>query len=227
MSTETPATLILLVRHGQTPTTGEVLPGRAPNLHLSEHGRGQAERVAERLSVLPLTAVYSSPLERTRETAQPTAQRTGLPVTEEPGLLEGDFGDWTGAKLSELTKLAEWGTVQREPDQFRFPNGESFVEIRDRMVATLARLREQHLGGAVVCFSHADPIRVLVSHALGTPLNRFQRLSVSPCSVSAIAYSQPPPPPQPSHPAESHPDSEPSVLMVNSTHDSLTDLRAQ
>jgi probable phosphoglycerate mutase len=209
--TQAPATLILLVRHGTTPTTGQVLPGRAAGLHLSEQGRAQAERVAGRLEAAGPTAIYASPLERTRETAAATASRTGVPVVVDHGLLEGDFGDWTGAALADLARLPEWAAVQREPGGFRFPNGESFAEIRDRMVATLARLRAAHSGGTVVCFSHADPIRVAVSDAMGAPLNHFQRLSVSPCSVSAISYPR---------------DGEPVVLTVNSTHESLADLRA-
>jgi probable phosphomutase (TIGR03848 family) len=204
-------TLLLLVRHGQTPTTGRVLPGRAPGLHLSDVGREQAARVAERLAALPVTAVYSSPLERTLQTAGPTAQRTGVPVVTEAGLIEGEFGDWTGESLADLARLPQWSTVQHEPEAFRFPNGESFVEIRDRMAATLERLRRAHPGGTIVCFSHADPIRVAVSDALGTPLNRFQRLSVGPCSVSAIAYGD---------------GEDPVVLTVNSTQDSLAELRA-
>lgn len=210
---ETHATLILLVRHGQTPTTGKILPGRAPGLYLSEDGVEQAQRVAERLAELPVTAIYSSPMERTKQTAEPTAERFGLPVVEESGLLEGDFGDWTGAELTALMKLPEWKTVQHQPDQFRFPNGESFAEIRDRMAATLEKLRGQHPGGTVVCFSHADPIRIAVADALATPLNRFQRISINPCSVSAIAYQT------------QAADSEPSVLTVNSTLESLAGLR--
>lgn len=227
--TENPPTLILLVRHGQTPTTGQVLPGRAPGLDLSEHGRKQALRVAERLAEMDISALYSSPLERTLQTAAPTAEQTGLSVQQEPGLLEGEFGDWTGEKIADLMKLDEWRTVQQQPDQFRFPQGESFVEIRDRMSATLTRLRGAHPGGTVVCFSHADPIRVAVSEALGSPLNAFQRISISPCSVSAIAYPQPhdhhddaaalPDPDQ-------LPEAGQRVLTINSTHDSLADLRS-
>lgn len=207
-------TLLLLVRHGQTPTTGKILPGRAPGLYLSDKGRAQANQVAKRLAVLPVTAIYSSPMERTWETAEPIAERLGLPITEEPGLIEGDFGDWTGADLPKLQKLPEWRTVQQQPDAFRFPNGESFAEIQDRMVATIRKLRQQHAGGTVVCFSHADPIRIAVATAMGTPLRSFQRVSIAPCSVSAFGY-----------PVE-QPDEGPRVLTVNSTLDSLADLRA-
>lgn len=206
-----PTTLILLVRHGRTPTTGAVLPGRAPGLHLSEAGREQAERVAERLAVLSLSALYSSPLERTLETAGPTSARTSVPVAQDEGLLEGDFGDWTGARLADLYDKPEWKTVQQQPSAFRFPGGESFVEIRDRMEATLARLRKAHEGGTVVCFSHADPIRVALADAMGTPLDCFQRLSIGPCSVSALSYQE---------------GRDPVVLTVNSTQEPLDRLAA-
>ena len=205
-------TTVLLVRHGQTPTTGQLLPGRAPGLHLSETGREQADRVAQRLSELPLSALYSSPLERTRETAEATARVTGLPVNDDRGLLELEVGEWTGEKLAELAKKPEWQTVQQQPESFTFPGGESFSTMLDRMVAALTRIREAHPGGTVACFSHADPIRAVLAHEMGTPLNKFQRLSVGPCSVSAIAYPH---------------GREPVVLTVNSSQESLASLTAQ
>src|SRR5581483_4900533 len=92
-----PPTLVLLVRHGSTPTTGKVLPGRAPGLHLADAGKQQADAVAERIGTLPkVAAVYASPLERTRETAAPIAKKLGHRVTTDKGLLECDFGEWTG-----------------------------------------------------------------------------------------------------------------------------------
>ncbi|MFE4544347.1 MSMEG_4193 family putative phosphomutase [Arthrobacter sp. NPDC056727] len=205
------STLLLLVRHGETPTTGMVLPGRAPGLHLSERGRAQAGRVAERLAGLPVSGLYTSPLERTCETAEPTAARTGLEVHEEPGLIECDFGEWTGAALSELAALPQWQTVQHNPSAFCFPGGESFIQMQARIVGALGVLGRAHAGGVVVCFSHADPIKAAVAHALGTPLDLFQRIVISPGSVSAISYSE---------------GEGPSVLMVNSTSEPLSGLRA-
>ncbi|MFC4396470.1 MULTISPECIES: MSMEG_4193 family putative phosphomutase [Micrococcaceae] len=207
----TQSTLILLVRHGQTPTTGTVLPGRAPGLHLSERGRAQADAVAERLSGLPVHAIYSSPLERARETAEPSAARAGLTISEDAGLLECDFGDWTGAALAGLTGLPEWQTVQHNPSAFRFPNGEGFSGMQARIVGTLDALRAAHPGAVVVCFSHADPIKAAVAHALGTHLDLFQRIMISPASVSAISYTD---------------GQAPAVLMVNSTSEPLSGLRA-
>lgn len=183
-------TTILLVRHGTTPTTGQSLPGRAPGLHLADEGVRQAERAGERLAELVrVDALYCSPLERTRETAAPIGRAIGLRPKVERGLLECDFGDWTGAKLKDLFKLPEWRTVQKAPSTFRFPNGESFIEMQVRIVGALDRLRERHPGGTIVCVSHADPIKAAVAHAMGTHLDLFQRIVISPCSISAFAWS--------------------------------------
>jgi probable phosphoglycerate mutase len=203
-------TLVLLVRHGQTPTTGATLPGRAPGLHLSDVGREQADRVAKRLAELPrIDAVYASPLERTKETATPIAQARAMSVRIERGLLECDFGSWTGRPLKELMKLPEWRTVQGYPSGHRFPGGESFAEMQHRIVGTLERLRARHDRGVLVAVSHADPIKAAVAHALGTHLDLFQRIVISPCSVTAIAYHA----------------GGPTVLTVNSTGGSLADLK--
>ncbi len=183
--TENPSTLVLLVRHGATPTTGQVLPGRAPGLHLAERGRDQAREVAERLAGLELDAVYSSPMERARETAAPTAQAFGLPVQVDERLIECEFGRWTGAKLTDLYKLPEWQGVQKTPSRFRFPEGESFPEMQQRMVDALQDLAARHRGGAVALFSHADPLKAAVAWLQGSPLDAFQRITIDTASVSA------------------------------------------
>jgi probable phosphomutase (TIGR03848 family) len=203
-------TLVLLVRHGQTPTTGKLLPGRAPGLHLADVGHEQARRAAERIAALAtVDAVYASPLERARETAAPIAAARGLKVQIDKGLLECDFGDWTGAELKKLMKLPEWGTVQRAPSTFTFPNGESFTAMQTRMVGAIDRLRAKHAGGVIVLVSHADPIKAAVAHAMGTHIDLFQRIVIGTCSVSAVAYGM----------------GAPIVLTVNSTGGSLAELR--
>ncbi len=208
VTTPPPPTLVLLVRHGQTPTTGKVLPGRAPGLHLADKGREQAETVAQRIHALQsdkrkVAAIYASPLERTRETAAPIAKALGLRLRRHRGLLEADFGDWTGAELKKLYKLPEWRTVQRNPSGFRFPGGESFTEMQTRICGAIDELRTTHPGETIVAVSHADPIKAAVAHAMGTHLDLFQRVVVSPCSVSAILYGV----------------DGPVVLAVNSTGD--------
>ena len=204
------STLVLLVRHGQTPTTGKVLPGRAPGLHLADVGNQQAQRAADRIAELKtVDAIYASPLERARETAAPIAAARGMKVQIDKGLLECDFGDWTGAELKKLMKLPEWGTVQRAPSTFTFPGGESFNAMQTRMVTAIDRLRVLHAGGVIVCVSHADPIKAAVAHAMGTHIDLFQRIVIGTCSITAIAYGM----------------GAPIVLTVNSTGGPLTELR--
>lgn len=199
-------TTILLVRHGRTPTTGRVLPGRAPGLHLSEQGLAQANHAARRISQLPgVAAVYASPLERARETAQPIASGLKLRVRTAKGLNECDFGEWTGKSLSRLAKLQAWKTVQRYPSGFRFPGGESFAQMQTRIVDTLGGLVAGHAGATVVAVSHADPIKAAVAAATGVHLDLFQRIAISPCSITAITYHQ----------------QGPMVLCVNSMGDDL------
>lgn len=188
-----------------------MLPGRAKGLHLSDEGRAQAERAAERIAALGakrVTAVYSSPMERARETAAPTAKVLGLKVGVERGLNEADFGQWTGRKLSDLRKLNEWKQVQSYPSGFRFPDGESFAEMQTRMTGAIARLVQHHPGTTIVCASHADTIKAAVAHAMGTHLDHFQRIVIGPCSITAITYSF----------------DGPIVLAVNSMGDDLTAL---
>jgi probable phosphoglycerate mutase len=203
-------TLLLLIRHGQTPTTGTVLPGRAKGLHLADAGREQAAAVAERIAPFAdrVGGVYASPLERTRETAAPIAKAVGRRVRVDRGLLEADFGEWTGAELKALTKLPEWKAVQHRPSTFRFPGGESFAEMQLRMMGAVERLVAAHPGQVVVAVSHADPIKAAVAQAMGCHLDLFQRIVVSPCSVTAIA----------------HGPGGPMVLCVNSTGRDLTSL---
>ena len=205
------ATTVLLVRHGATLTTGSVLPGRAPGLHLSERGAAQAQAVAQRIAQLTKkpVALYVSPLERARETAAPIAAALALRPVIDRGLLECDFGEWTGKKLSQLSRKAEWKTVQNAPSTFRFPEGESFSQMQQRVWATLEKLAARHRGRTIVAVSHADPIKAAVTFAQGVPLDLFQRTVISTCSVSAITFTA----------------SGPIVLTVNSTA-TLKDLTA-
>lgn len=213
-SQEPKPTTVLLVRHGRTPTTGQVLPGRARGLHLSDEGKAQAERAAQRIAALTqpkskgVTAVYSSPMERARETAAPLAKLLGLKVQQHKGLIEADFGEWTGRNLSELGKLPEWKQVQRYPSGFRFPGGESFSEMQTRMTGAIAQLVAKHPDEIVMCASHADTIKAAVAAAMGSHLDLFQRIVIGPCSITAITYTP----------------SGPIVLAVNSMGDDLKTL---
>jgi broad specificity phosphatase PhoE len=145
--------------------------------------------VATRIGTLKgVTAIYSSPLARARETATPVARSCQRALRIERGLIECDFGEWTGAKLSRLQHRPDWRIVQRYPSGFRFPGGESFPEMQTRIVSTIARLVQSHPGTTIVAVSHADPIKAAVAHALGIHLDLFQRIAIATASITAIAY---------------------------------------
>jgi probable phosphomutase (TIGR03848 family) len=180
------STRIVLVRHAVTAETGSKLSGRAPGIDLSEEGRGQAERAGERLAPVPVSAVYASPIERTTQTAELIAKHHGLPVQPLPAVIEADYGEWTGEKLSDLMKLDLWKTVQVAPSRVRFPEGEAMVAMQARMVEAIEALVADHPGETVVVVSHADPIKAVVAHFTGLPLDLFQRIAVSPASVTVL-----------------------------------------
>ena len=186
-----------------------MLPGRAKGLHLADKGRAQADAAADRIGALEkVHAVYSSPLERTRETAAPIGRAVEQKVRIARGLLECDFGTWTGKKLSSLRKKPEWSTVQNRPSVFRFPEGESFAEMQLRIWNQLADLVADHPGETVVAVSHADPIKAAVAMASGVHLDLFQRTVISPCSITPLLFTT----------------AGPVVLAVNSTGDDLRTL---
>jgi len=178
--------LILLVRHALTDATGNRLSGQATGLHLSEVGRAQAEGAAERLRPLPLAALYSSPLERCVETAEFIAAGRSLTIVERPALMEVDYGSWTGRSFGQLYRTAGWKRLMQAPSSIRFPNGETLQEVQSRCVAALEEIGARHPKAAVAVVAHADVIRLSLAHYAGVHLDLYQRLTVSPASVSAV-----------------------------------------
>ncbi len=180
---------ILLIRHGENEYVKKGrLAGRLPDVHLNEKGRQQAQAVAEKLTGAPVKAVYSSPLERTMETAEPIAKALNLEIIPRQGLIETDFGEWQDKKIKGLSRLKIWRIVQFAPALMRFPQGESFAECQFRMMQELETLRAQHdPKDLIVCVSHSDPIKLVVAYYLGLPLDLFQRLNVAPASITALA----------------------------------------
>jgi probable phosphoglycerate mutase len=180
------ATTIVLLRHATTAATGRRLGGRKPGVHLDAPGRAQAVAAARRLAALPVSAVYASPLERTRETAAAVARTHGLRVRIERGILEVDYGDWTDRPLAQLRRLTLWRTVLQAPSRMTFPGGESIRSAQQRAVEATERIAAAHPGETVVLVSHADVIKAVVAHHLGMGLDLFQRIVISPASSSVI-----------------------------------------
>ena len=181
---------LLLVRHAPTPETGRSLTGRLPGHDLSEAGQEMAAALGERLSTLTLAAIYTSPLERTRQTAEAIAtrqrKRAARLITNHAGLLEVDYGSWSGRSLRSLYRLTAWRMVVTAPSRMRFPGGESLVEAQARAVETCEELARCHRSGTLAAVTHADIIKAVVSHYLGQPLDLFNRMAVSPASVTVL-----------------------------------------
>jgi probable phosphoglycerate mutase len=182
-------TYLLLIRHGENDWVGtNRLAGRTTGVHLNDKGRQQSAWLAEVLKSQPVSAVYSSPLERCLQTAEPVAAALGQQVQQEPGLLEVDYGQWQGGDLKELSKLPEWQSVQHFPSTFRFPEGESLHQTQSRAVWAIERIVQNHPNQLVALFSHGDVIRTTLAHYMGTPLDLFQRIHISTASISALAF---------------------------------------
>lgn len=185
--------LLLLIRHGENDfvKTGK-LPGKSPGIHLNERGQKQAQALGEALKDVPLKAIYSSPLERAMETATPIASARKLEIIPEPDLMDTDVGSWQGKSLKVLRHTKVWSIVQNAPSRFRFPDGESFVESQARYVSALERIIQKHNKpkDIVAVVFHADPIKLVVSHFLGLPLDHFQRLSCDTASLTAMYISE-------------------------------------
>ena len=181
-----PTTKLVLVRHAVTEQTGPLLSGRTPGIDLSDDGRAQAKALGERLADVPVASVYASPIERTTQTAEAVAAHHGLAVRSLPGVLEADYGEWTGGKLAELARTDLWKTVQHNPSRARFPGGETLAGMQARMVAALDEVVADHAGEVLVVVSHADPIKAAIAHYTGVHLDLFQRIVVAPTSVTVF-----------------------------------------
>ena len=181
---------LLLIRHAVNDWVGDRLAGWTPGVHLNDEGQAQAVALSGRLDKTPLAAVYSSPLERTIETAQPLATAQGLTIQVRQGLGEAQYGDWTGRSLKELSDDKMWPVVQVYPSGARFPGGESMREVQSRIVAELDAIRDDHAGQTVAVISHSDPIKMAVAHYAGLALDLFQRITISPASVTAFVFTQ-------------------------------------
>jgi probable phosphomutase (TIGR03848 family) len=181
-------TVLMLIRHGENDYLKQNrLPGHLPDIHLNTHGREQAEALAESLKTLRIRAIYSSPLERAIETAEPLAQRLGLAIQLRPGLTDTNVGDWEGRLLKDLRKLPLWKQVQEMPSQAHFPGGESILETQKRVVREIDIICQVHKPKEMVAVVfHADPIKAVLAHFLGLPLDNFQKLWVATGSLSVL-----------------------------------------
>ena len=184
--------LLLLIRHGENEyvKTGK-MAGQLPDVHLNERGRKQAVELAGALKKVPLKAIYASPLERAVETAEPIAEGHKLEINLRPQLMDTDIGNWQGRTLKQVRRIKKWKIVQQAPSRFTFPEGESFLETQTRIASCLDEIAASHKPKDIVAVVfHADPIKLVVAHYLGMPLDHFQRLACDTASVTVLYVSE-------------------------------------
>ena len=177
---------LYLVRHAVTAETGKSLSGRIPGIPLSVDGQAMAATLAEHLSAIKLVAIYTSPIERCRETASVLAAGRPIRPQRDKAFIEADYGKWSGRRLSSLYKLKAWTNLMTSASRFRFPDGETLGEVQRRAVSAVERLADKHRGESIAISSHADVIRVVLANYLGTPLDLIHRIDVLPASVSIV-----------------------------------------
>jgi probable phosphomutase (TIGR03848 family) len=188
-------TTLFLVRHAVNDfvKTGK-LAGWTPEVHLNDEGKAQAEALGQRLADTRIQCIYSSPLERTMETAEAIRQHhPHLCIESNSAIGEVRYGDWEGMEIAALRQRKMWDIVQEYPSRAQFPNGETMRAVQVRAVDEIERIVRRHPGQAVVIVSHADLIKMVLAHYLGMHLDNFQRIVVSPASISMlmVGHSRP------------------------------------
>lgn len=180
-------TTLFLIRHASCSGLGLRLWGRTANITLDLKGELQAQRLVDRFKDVALDAIYSSPMERALQTAEPLARNANLEVKESQALNEIDFGDWTGKTFDELSGDAVWRRFNTRRSGTAIPGGESFLEVQNRTVKELNAIASRHANGRVAIVTHADVIRAAVVTFSAMPVDLIERIEISPCSVSAVA----------------------------------------
>ncbi|HVV74780.1 MAG TPA: bifunctional RNase H/acid phosphatase [Mycobacteriales bacterium] len=184
-----PATIATILRHGETPLSVEKRFSGRGDAALTDRGIAQAEAAATRLAGLGLDVIVSSPLRRTRQTADIVAARAGVEVVVEDGFAETDFGEWEGATFGEIGK--------RSPEQLRAwladpnlapPGGESMTDTAKRVQAARERTIAAHPDAKILVVTHVTPIKLLLRDALDAPLHTVFRIHIDPASVSLIDW---------------------------------------
>ena len=179
-------TTVLLIRHAIHDRLNRVLCGRMPGVSINSAGEAQARALADRLAKLGIAAIYSSPLERTQETAAPLSKRLGLPITIDPLLDEVDFGAWTGLTFEALHGESGWTVWNTERSQGRPPGGETIQDVQRRLALWLRNMAVVQLNHTIAAFSHADVIKAAVADILGSSIDRLHRFAIDPVTVTRI-----------------------------------------
>ncbi len=181
---------IYLVRHGQTDLLGKVLCGNLPGVHLNKIGKNQAQKTAEYLHSLPISAIYSSPLERATETATFFSHICNVDIKTEEFLREVNFGEFQGKDADFLHSQPIWQSFLNTPEEVVFPEGESVRNAQIRISKGLDEISRHHKEENVVCFAHCEILLLAVCACLNLPVNYMHRLTIHPASVTLVEWTE-------------------------------------
>lgn len=194
-------TTFWLIRHAETDTAGNTITGRLPGVHLNAKGRRQVELLVAAMAAAPLHSIYTSPLERARETAEPLARTRNLSILTCEAAIEVDFGDWSGKTWRELDSLPQWRRFNTLRSSTPAPGGELMLDVQARIVRELESMRRRHPDQQVALVSHGDIIRSAVAHYAGIPIDLVERIEISTASITMMTLDE----------------QQPRVLTVNRT----------
>lgn len=178
-------TTFVIIRHGTCDPVGKKIAGRMSGVHLNDEGWRQAEELVSRLRNVKLNRIFTSPLERTKETASPLARWKNLAVETDDALNEINYGEWTGKSFEELSMIELWKEFNFKKSSTRIPGGEMMIEVEARICGFFEKTRRTDLG-IVAVFSHGDPIKMAIAHYLGIPCDMISRFEISTASVSIM-----------------------------------------
>lgn len=177
-------TTFLLIRHGEC-DTGGIISGHTREFHLTQNGKDQADAMAQRLRDIPISSLYSSPIERAVETAGYIERQKNIAMEIRDELIEVNFGDWTGIKMASLSNDMLWKNFNIFKGAFRIPGGEMIEEIASRMSRFIEDVRRKD-GGVIAIVGHGDPIKTVIAHYTGIPLDYIIRFDILPASISVL-----------------------------------------
>lgn len=179
-------TRFLLIRHAAHDYLGRAVPGRKPGLHINSRGRGEAEQLAQSLCALPIDAIYSGPLERVCDTAEPLCRALGLELRIDDAFDEFDVGQWADRTFADLDRDELWRRFNSFRSCTRAPGGELMLEVQARVVRRMCELHAEHSFVAIV--THGDVVRAALTHFLGMHISLYAQIEIDPASISLVEW---------------------------------------
>jgi probable phosphomutase (TIGR03848 family) len=182
-------TTFLLLRHAHSVANkAGILAGQLEGIGLSKDGIAQVNKLTSSFENLKIDRIISSPMQRCLETVEGIARSKRKRISIDERLIEMNYGSWSGKKLSKLSRMKEWKVIQTKPSAFRFPQGESFKELEERIESLLKDLSRKYPKETILIITHGDIVKIAASLTVGSGLNNFQKFAVDPCSLTTLSW---------------------------------------